>query len=143
MNAFMQAALDTAREGAVLFSEIPVGAVVVHQGKIIARAHNRREELHDPTAHAEILAIREAANVLQDWRLTDCDLYVTLEPCEMCMAAIRASRIRRLYCGAYKPKDAPHAKEPEVYYGIEEEACAALLQDFFQKQRAEKDNLHP
>ena len=143
MNAFMQVALDTAKEGAVLFSEIPVGAAIVHQGKVIARAHNRREELHDPTAHAEILAIREAAAFLQDWRLTDCDLYVTLEPCEMCMAAIRAARIRRVYCGAYKPKDAPHAKEPEVYYGMEEDACAALLQDFFRQQRAEKETSCP
>ncbi len=135
MNVFMQAALAAAEEAAADFSEIPVGAVVVHDGEIIARAHNRKEELHDPTAHAEILAIRKAAEKLRDWRLSECDLYVTLEPCPMCMAAIREARIRRLYCGASKPIDAPELKLPETYYGIEEDACAAVLKTFFQNRR--------
>lgn len=135
MNGFMQEALNEARKGAADFSEIPVGAVVVYAGKIIARAHNRKEELSDPTAHAEILAIRRAAEVLGDWRLSSCDLYVTLEPCPMCMAAIREARIRRLYCGAYKPVDAPALPTPEAYYGIEEDACTELLKTFFKNRR--------
>ncbi len=137
MNGFMRAALATAEEAKNAFSEIPVGAVIVHRGEIIARAHNRKEELHDPTAHAEILAIREAAAILGDWRLCECDLYVTLAPCPMCLAAIREARIRRLYCGAYRPQDAPTPKDPETYYGIEEEACAALLREFFAAKREE------
>ena len=135
MNAFMEAALEVARTAAKVALEIPVGAVVVRGGEIIASAHNETEALPDPTAHAEILAIRRAAAFLGDWRLTDCDLYVTLEPCEMCMAAIRHARIRRLYCGAYKPADAPKPHTPETYYGIEEEACAALLRTFFTSRR--------
>ncbi len=136
MNVFMQEALAVARMAASDLSEIPVGAVLVRGGEIIARAHNRKEELHDPTAHAEILVLREASALLRDWRLSDCDLYVTLEPCPMCMAAIREARIRRVYCGAYKPTDAPALKEPEMYFGIEEDACTQLLQDFFQKRRS-------
>ena len=135
MNVFMQAALEAAKE-AVGSSEIPVGAVIVRGGEIIARAHNRKEASHDPTAHAEILAIRHAAEALGDWRLSDCDLYVTLEPCPMCTAAIREARIRRLYFGAFKPQDAPSPQSPETYCGIEEDACTQLLQDFFQKRRS-------
>lgn len=137
MNKFMQAALAVAREAAVGFSEIPVGAVVVRNGEVIASAHNQKEISHDPTAHAEILAIRIASEKIGDWRLSDCDLYVTLEPCPMCMAAIREARIRRLYCGAYKPVDAPVLKNPETYFGIEEDACTRILQDFFQERRIE------
>lgn len=136
MNVFMQEALAVARMAASDLSEIPVGAVLVRGDEIISRAHNRKEELHDPTAHAEILVLREASALLRDWRLSDCDLYVTLEPCPMCMAAIREARIRRVYCGAYKPADAPALKEPEMYFGIEEDACTQLLQDFFQKRRS-------
>ena len=135
MNVFMQAALAAAREAAENAEEIPVGAVIVQYGEIIARAHNLKEALHDPTAHAEILAIRHAAAHLRDWRLSDCDLYVTLEPCPMCMAAIREARIRRLYCGASKPLDAPSLKNPETYFGIEEDDCTALLKSFFQNRR--------
>ncbi len=135
MNGFMQEALKEARIGNADFSEIPVGAVIVHDGKIIARAHNGKEKLSDPTAHAEILAIRRAAEVLGDWRLSSCDLYVTLEPCPMCMAAIREARIRRVYSGAYKPADAPPLPSPESYYGIDEDACAELLKDFFKARR--------
>jgi len=135
MNAFMQAALAVALEVATDFTEIPVGAVIVHKGEIIAKAHNQKEALHDPTAHAEILAIRAASAVLGDWRLSECDLYVTLEPCPMCMAAIREARIRRLYCGAYKPANLVELKSPDIYYGIEEEACTNILKTFFQKRR--------
>lgn len=135
MNVFMQAALKAARDAAQNAEEIPVGAVIVKDGEIIARAHNLKEALHDPTAHAEILAIRRAAQHLCDWRLSDCDLYVTLEPCPMCMAAIREARIRRLYCGAAKPSDAPNLKDPETYFGIEEDACADLLKSFFRDRR--------
>ncbi len=137
MNGFMQEALAEARKAAAAFSEIPVGAVIVQRGEIIARAHNRKEMLCDPTAHAEILALRKAAEHLGDWRLVGCDLYVTLEPCPMCMAAIREARIHRLYCGAYKPANAPVLPSPETYYGIEEEACTKLLQDFFQTRRSQ------
>ena len=137
MNMFMQAALAVASEAAASLSEIPVGAVIVHEGEIIASSHNRKEALHDPTAHAEILVLRQAAARLGDWRLSDCDLYVTLEPCPMCMAAIQEARIRRVYCGAYKSPDAPALKAPEVYYGIEEDACTQLLQHFFQNRRSE------
>ncbi len=135
MNVFMQAALAAAREAAQNAEEIPVGAVIVKDGEIIARAHNLKEALHDPTAHAEILAIRRAAQHLCDWRLSDCDLYVTLEPCPMCMAAIREARIRRLYCGASKPLNAPSLKDPETYFGIEEDACTELLKSFFRNCR--------
>ncbi len=135
MNVFMQAALAVARKAVIEGAEVPVGAVVVHRGEIIARAHNQKETLQDPTAHAEILAIRAAAKKLCDWRLSECDLYVTLEPCPMCMAAIREARIRRLYCGAVKPPEAIALKNPEMYFGIEEDACTALLQSFFQACR--------
>jgi len=135
MNVFMQAALAAAREAVESADEIPVGAVIVKDGEIIARAHNLKEAMHDPTAHAEILAIREAARHLHDWRLSGCDLYVTLEPCPMCMAAIREARIRRLYCGASKPSDAPSLKEPETYFGIEEDACTEILKSFFRVRR--------
>ena len=135
MNRFMEAALSIARKAAEDVSEIPVGAVVVQNGEIIASAHNETESLCDPTAHAEILAIRRAAEAIGDWRLSGCDLYVTLEPCPMCMAAIRHARIRRLYCGAYKPADAPVPHMPETYYGIEEDACARVLRTFFTSRR--------
>jgi tRNA(Arg) A34 adenosine deaminase TadA len=127
--------------------EVPVGAVVVREGRILARAGNRPREAHDPTAHAEILAIRQACATLQDERLTGCDLYVTLEPCTMCAAAISFARIRRVYYGAADPKGGAvesgvgffrqptchHA--PEVYGGIRESEAAALLRDFFAERR--------
>ena len=127
--------------------EIPVGAVVVRAGEVIAAAGNRTRELKDVSAHAEVLAIREAARRLDAERLPDCDLYVTLEPCALCAAAISFARIRRLYYGAGDPKGggvehggrffgAPtchHA--PEVYSGIGETASAALLRRFFRERR--------
>jgi len=142
----MQRALLEA-EAAGARGEIPVGAVIVQAGEIIAAAGNRTRELKDVTAHAEILAIRAAARQLDAERLPDCDLYVTLEPCALCAAAISFARIRRLYYGAGDPKGgavehgvrffgAPtchHA--PEVYSGIGETASAALLRRFFVERR--------
>lgn len=134
-------------EAAALRGEVPVGAVVVKDGEIIARAGNRVEERSDPTAHAEVLAIRQAGDILGSPRLIDCDLYVTLEPCPMCAAAISFARIRRLYYGAYDPKGGAvdhgprlfqqaichHA--PEVIGGMEERRASEMLKGFFTSRR--------
>lgn len=142
----MEFALDLARQAA-LQGEVPVGAVVVRNGEIVASAHNRPRGLSDPTAHAEILAIREAARVIEAERLEGCDLYVTLEPCAMCAAAISFARIRRLYYGARDPKGGAveygprffnqptchHA--PEVYPGLAEQEAGDLLRAFFAERR--------
>ncbi len=143
----MQQALDEARAAAAL-GEIPVGAVVLGPGgAILARAGNRTEQLTDPTAHAEILALRAAAARRGSPRLPDCDLVVTLEPCPMCAHAISLFRIRRLIFGAYDPKgggvdhgarvfDASSCHHrPEVIGGIRETASKTLLRDFFQGKR--------
>jgi tRNA(adenine34) deaminase len=127
--------------------EVPVGCAIVRNGEVVARAGNRTIADRDPTAHAELIAIRAAATGLGSERLVDCDLYVTLEPCAMCAAAMSFARIRRLYFGASDPKGgavehgvrffaAPtcHHK-PEVYGGINESECVALLKDFFQARR--------
>lgn len=127
--------------------EVPVGAVVVRNGTVLARAHNLVETTHDPTAHAEILAVRSAAKVLGTPRLVDCDLYVTLEPCAMCAQALSLARIRRLYFGAYDPKgggvehgarvferETCHHR-PEVYGGVCEAETADLLRRFFGERR--------
>ncbi|MCI5038810.1 MAG: nucleoside deaminase [Donghicola eburneus] len=145
-RSHMQIALSEA-EAAATRGEIPVGAVLLRNGEVIAQAGNRTRELNDPTAHAEVLVIREACRVLRQERLTGCDLYVTLEPCPMCAAAISNARIGRLYYGASDPKSGGvgqgprifshpqchHA--PEVYDGIDEARSAALLADFFAKLR--------
>jgi len=127
--------------------EVPVGAVIVQAGTIIARAGNQTRETQDVTAHAEILAIRQASAALGQERLAGCDLYVTLEPCAMCAGAIAAARIARVYIGAADPKSGgvnhgakvfSHAQahhRPEVYEGIAEEDCAALLKAFFAARR--------
>jgi len=142
----MTLALDQAREAAAR-GEVPVGAVIVRDGVIIAAAGNRPRALNDPTAHAEMLAIRRACEALSDERLTGCDLYVTLEPCTMCAAAISFARIRRVYFGASDPKGGAvdsgvrffaaetchHA--PEVYGGIRESEAAGLLRGFFAGRR--------
>jgi tRNA(adenine34) deaminase len=146
MASFLEAALDQA-EQAGRQGEVPVGAVIVRDGVIIARAGNRIEALADATAHAEILALRAAGQVLGSPRLTNCDLYVSLEPCPMCAAAISLARIRRLYFGAYDPKGGgvEHGPRifsqptchhhPEVIGGLDEERAAALLRSFFQDKR--------
>jgi len=142
----MALAFDEAK-AAALRGEVPVGAVVVRDGTMLASAGNRTLELKDPTAHAEMLALRLACEAIGSERLTGCDLYVTLEPCPMCAAAISFSRIRRLYFGAGDPKggavengvrlyESPtchHA--PEVYGGLRESEAAALLRDFFRERR--------
>lgn len=101
-NVFMEIALEEARIAESL-GEVPVGAVIVKYGTVISKAHNLRESLKDPTAHAEVIAIREASNVLDNWRLNECEMYVTLEPCPMCAGAIFQSRIRKLYIGTFDP----------------------------------------
>jgi tRNA(Arg) A34 adenosine deaminase TadA len=135
-------------EAAGLSGEVPIGAVVVSpSGEVLARAGNRTLALRDPTAHAELLAIREACATLGSERLTGCDLYVTLEPCAMCAAALSFARIRRLYYGAVDPKggavdsgvrffSAPTCHHrPEVYGGIGESEAGALLKEFFAARR--------
>ena len=127
--------------------EVPVGAVIAAGGRIVASAGNRTRELNDPTAHAELLAIRDACQALGQERLEGCDLYVTLEPCTMCAAAISFARIRRLYFGADDPKGGAVVSgvrffsnetchhEPEVYPGIAGSEAAELLRDFFRAKR--------
>jgi tRNA(adenine34) deaminase len=145
-----QSFMDDALAEAVLArdaSEVPVGCVVVRDGAVVARAGNRTLRDHDPTAHAEMLAIRQAAAAIGSERLTDCDLYVTLEPCAMCAGAISFARIRRLYYGAADPKGGAvdngvrffasptcHHR-PEVYGGMGDSEAAALLRDFFKARR--------
>ena len=145
-NRFMVMALEEARAAAGR-GEVPVGAVIVHQDRVLARAGNRTRERQDVTAHAEIEAIRAAAKVLGSERLVDADLYVTLEPCAMCAAAISFARIRRLYYGATDPKGGAvdsgvrfytsptchHA--PDIYSGIAETEASDILQDFFRQRR--------
>jgi len=138
----MARALELAREAARA-GEVPVGAVVVKDGAVIGEAHNAPRELADPTAHAEILALRRAAAALGSERLEGCELWVTLEPCAMCAGAIAHARIARLYYGAPDPKggavehgarvfeQAQCLHRPEVYAGIGEEPAAALLREFF------------
>ena len=145
-DSFMDAALEQARLAAGR-EETPVGAVVVIDRQIISAAGNRTRELRDVTAHAEILAIRQAAGLIGSERLPEADLYVTLEPCPMCAAAISFARIRRLYFGAEDTKsggtvngvrffsDATCHHAPEVYPGMAERECADLMTDFFRNRR--------
>jgi tRNA(adenine34) deaminase len=145
-QSFMDDALAEAR-AAQAAAEVPVGAVIVREGVVIARGGNRTLRDRDPTAHAEMLVIRAAAAALGTERLTDCDLYVTLEPCAMCAAAISFARIRRLYYGAADPKggavesgvrffSAPTCHHrPELYGGMGESEAGALLRDFFRVRR--------
>ena len=146
-TSHMDAALAEARAAAAR-GEVPVGAVIIGpDGTVLARAGNRTRELSDPTAHAEVLAIRAACAALSSERLTGCDLYVTLEPCPMCAAAISFARLRRLYYGAADPKSGGVAQgprvfthpqchhAPEVYDGLSADASAALLTAFFADRR--------
>jgi tRNA(adenine34) deaminase len=143
---YMRVALDMAKE-AFKRGEVPIGAVLVHEGRILAKNHNRREELQDATAHAEILVLREAGKLLGGWRLLGTTLYVTLEPCPMCAGALVQARVSRLVYGTSDPKggaagslyDIP--RDPrlnhrlEVEEGFLKEESAVLLQSFFQKRR--------
>jgi tRNA(adenine34) deaminase len=143
---FMDLALEEARRAAAR-GEVPVGAVLVRDGEVLAADGNRTLELSDPTAHAEVLVLRAACAAAESQRLPGCDLYVTLEPCPMCAAAISFARLRRIYFGAGDPKGGAvehgvrfyaqptchHA--PEVYSGLAERDAAALLRDFFKDRR--------
>ena len=143
---FMREALKHARIAADN-DEVPVGAVIVHEGKIIARAHNQVETLKDPTAHAEMIAITQASASLESKWLSECALYVTLEPCSMCAGALVLARIRRICFGAADPKTGargsvldivghePLNHHPEVESGILEEECGRLVSGFFREKR--------
>ncbi len=143
---FMKLALEEAAE-AFREEEVPIGAVIVHEGRVIARAHNQREALHDPTAHAEMIAITQAAEALQSWRLEDCTLYVTLEPCPMCAGAILQARIPTVVYGATDPKagavhtlfnlldDSRLNHRCLIVSGVLADPCGAILTEFFQQQR--------
>lgn len=132
--------------------EIPVGAIIVKDGKVIAKAHNEKEQKQDTTKHAEILAIQEASKKLKNWRLIDCDMYVTLEPCSMCAGALIQSRVRKVFIGAMDEKtgscgsvlnlleDYTFNHKVEVEYGICKEECEILLKNFFKELREIKAN---
>ena len=149
---FMRRALREAQK-ADSQGEVPVGAVVVLNGKIIARGHNRPLGLSDPSAHAEILALRRAARKLENYRLKGCDLYVTIEPCAMCAGAIVQARLRRVVCGAPDPKAGAcgsalavlnHPKmnhQVEVIFGVLAKECAEILREFFRQRRRRVRNI--
>ena len=141
----MKEALKEAKK-AYKKEEIPVGAVIVKEGKIIAKGHNLKESKNSSISHAEILAIEKACKKLNSWRLVDCDMYVTLEPCTMCMGAIIASRIKNLYIGAQDPKTGAcgsfidlnkykYNHVVNINKGILEKKCEYILKDFFKKLR--------
>ncbi|HVS04120.1 MAG TPA: tRNA adenosine(34) deaminase TadA [Thermoanaerobaculia bacterium] len=149
---WMRQALDEARQAAAL-AEVPVGAVVVRGGEVVGRGHNRRETDGDPLAHAELLALRQAAGGVDGWRLGGCTMYVTLEPCAMCAGALVNSRVERLVFGAADPKagfcgslgDIP--RDPRLNHrlavtgGVLAEVCGVLLRDFFRDLRQETGSL--
>lgn len=141
MNNFMNLAIEEAKKSE---NDIPVGAVIVKDGEILAKAHNTREKDNDITSHAEIIALRCVAKLKGDWRLEECDLYVTLEPCPMCGWAILQSRIKNLYFGSYDSKYGAFSSadlrkisdfKTNIYGGIKEEECNDLLKSFFKKIR--------
>ena len=142
----MAFALQEAEEG-FLKGEVPVGATVVYQGQLIGRGHNQVEHLKDPTAHAEMIAIKAASETVSLWRLSDCTLYVTLEPCAMCAGAIVLARLERVVFGTFDPKSGACGSvlnvvqhpglnhQVEVVSGVLEAQCGALLKSFFRKLR--------
>ena len=151
-NKFMKQALKEAKK-AYEKLEVPVGAVIVKDGKIIAKAHNLKETKTDTTKHAEILAIQKASKKLESWRLLDCEMYITLEPCSMCAGAIINSRIKKIYIGALDEKtgaagsvlnlfeDYKFNHKVEVEKGVMQEECENILKDFFKMLRKYKKNL--
>ena len=152
-NDFMRLALELARE-ALALGEIPVGCVIARGGEIVGRGYNRRETDKNATAHAEAVAINEACGNLGGWRLTDCALFVTLEPCPMCAGAIVNARIPRVVFGAYDPKGGAFGglfdlrtlgvtHVPDVSGGILEDECSELLTEFFKKNRRSSGNTKP
>lgn len=146
---FMKEALKEAKK-AYDKEEIPVGAIIVKNNKIIARAYNKKEEKMDTTKHAEILAIQKASKKLKSWRLTDCDMYVTLEPCSMCAGALIQSRIRKVFIGTMDPKtgacgsvlnlleDYKFNHKVQIESGIMEKECESILKEFFKYLRIKK-----
>ncbi|MFZ7121452.1 MAG: nucleoside deaminase [Eubacteriaceae bacterium] len=145
MKKYMKLAIDEACK-AVKTGEIPVGAVIVYQNRLIAKSHNMVETLNDPTAHAEIMVIREASKLLNNWRLSECSMYVTLEPCIMCMGAILNARMSKLVYGVGDNKFGAVEsnidlarnslyKNIKIYSGIEEDICSKLMKDFFREKR--------
>ena len=148
---FMKEAIKQAKK-AEKIGEVPIGCVIVQDGKIIARGYNRRNTDKTTLAHAELLAIKKASKVLGDWRLEDCTLYVTLEPCQMCAGAIVQARMKRVVAGAMNPKagcagsilnllQVPKFNhQVEFIHGVLEEQCAELLQNFFKTLRKKKSN---
>jgi len=147
-EAMMRLALAEAA-AAIEHDDVPVGAVVVHQGRVIGRGHNQREQLRDPTAHAELIAMTAAAEYLHSWRLTGCTLYVTLEPCVMCAGAMIQARLPRLVYGTDDPKaggcgsvydivrDGRLNHRVDVVTGVLASDCAELLREFFRRQRSQ------
>lgn len=143
---FMWEAIKEAEKSAAL-DEVPVGAVIVKDNKIIARGHNLREKTHDPTSHAEIVAIRKACKKLKSWRLEGCTIYVTIEPCAMCAGTLLWTRIDRIVFGANDPKGGAIGSSfelfrvkninhhPEITRGVLDGACASLISNFFKKKR--------
>ena len=145
----MNAAIEEAKKACAM-GEIPIGAVIVKDNKIISRAHNETESLKDPTAHAEMTAIRRAAKALGGWRLTGCEMFVTAEPCSMCAGAIVWARIEKLYIGTMDPKSGacgsvfniPQEKQlnhfVKIETGLMQEECSRLMKDFFKQLRKKK-----
>ena len=146
---FMKEALKEAKKAADKL-EVPVGCVIVKDGKIIARAHNQKETKADTTKHAEIIAIQKASKKLEAWRLLDCEMYVTLEPCSMCAGAMIQARIKKVYIGTMDTKTGacgsvlnllqnyPFNHTIEIETGIEKEKCEEMLKEFFKKLRQSK-----
>lgn len=151
-NTKMQIAIEEAKL-AYAEGEVPVGAAIFQNNKLIAKAHNKTIQSHSADAHAELLAIRKACEKLGDWRLADCELYVTLEPCAMCCGAILLSKIKRLYFGAYDTEsgvcggkiditqEGLFGSKTEIYGGICETECQTLMTSFFQKIRKERESI--
>ena len=147
-NKFMRLALKEA-EKAALIDEVPIGCVIVKNKKVISHGHNLREKTNDVTSHAEIVAIRKASKKLNDWQLVDCDLYVTIEPCVMCMGAIIQSHIKNVYYGSEDPKAGAvtkfhllelegHNHYPNIEGGILKEECSNIVKDYFRNKRKNK-----
>ena len=146
---FMRMALDLAADGSAV-GEVPVGVVIVKDGEVIGRGRNYVEEFKDPTAHAEMVAIKDALKTVGGWRLTNCEMYVTLEPCAMCAGAIVHARLRKVYIGTTDPKTGacgsvmnipadPHLNHhPEMVVGVLQEECSSILKNFFSQLRRNK-----